>query len=276
MRKMQTENFITGKDRERIQELLDKDEELLWCGKPDVGPVNAGSVITMIFSLMWTSVAIFMLTMTLNGDEGGDGKTGVAVVLGFFVAIGLGMIIFMPAQIYREIKSRLYAITNRRAIVVMNGQKYEYPLQPYMVLQAHTPEGKRGNIVFEQRIGRNDSVLHIGFLKTPDAPAAMSILHKLLDGKVTKLDKPEDLPRNARRLQHMKKARYLPFFLVLVIGIVLFLADFLIGMSLNDVSTEYWIIIITFSTVSLISIVIMLYSSIIGRRYKKEEEARKP
>lgn len=186
------ENFITGEERGKLQALLAEDEELLWCGKPSVRFFSFGSIFMMLLGAAFFIAPVWMAYIICTHAQW---QTSVifCLFLSLFALNGLYLMFGLPVREYRARCRWLYALTNRRAIIVQNGETHEFPLAPYMVERLRAPQGKLGSIVFRSETvsrGRSHRVVELGFLDTPEAPIVLELLSRLLDGKVSRADKP--------------------------------------------------------------------------------------
>lgn len=186
------DTFITGSDRERIQALLSEGEELLWISKPEVGATHGFPHV--IFGLFVVAFGCLPLVVGLE-----PGAVTWAVILfysffGLFILLGLGFL-FVAAPLYvRHARQQVYAITNKRAIVLKhNGKLTEYPLAPYMVMEVRRPGKRPGALIlgYEERHTKYSTYMEgVGFLHCPEAETALNILQERLNGKALLADKP--------------------------------------------------------------------------------------
>lgn len=269
--------FVTGEDKDKIQAHLTEDEKLLWCGKPVVSPLNAGVLLTAIFGITWTALAVFILTQIMASDT--QDSPATMAIISLFILAGVFLIVFLPLYTYRRATNWLYGLTNRRAILIQHNKLYEYPLKPYMVLRARTPEGKNGSIVFELRRegGKSNQKVEYGFLNTPEAAVAMRLLRELLDGKATNDDKPAKLREQEKREKQMAQARYFYPYLVAVAALATFEGTLIAKMA-GWIRCE-WLKDDTFGLANLsffvfiflIGLSISLHASWRGRRYMQQQ-----
>lgn len=50
------ENFVSGEERGRVQEMITEGEELLWCGKRRVRFLSGSSLFFIPFGMVYSSV----------------------------------------------------------------------------------------------------------------------------------------------------------------------------------------------------------------------------
>lgn len=200
-------NFVTGADRDRIQDFLHSGETLLWCAKPEPPLMPQNTFITFLMGLVISSTSPLMALQLQRQDQL---DTPTILFLSVFFVVGLLLTFYMPFATRSKFLRTLYIISDRRAIILPpKGDARIYPLAPYMVLSARTPEGKLGRIIFEREVhrGKNSSyTVDIGFLYCPEAAEALSILEKQLDNKALESSKTAEVRRQEREREDIQKA----------------------------------------------------------------------
>lgn len=270
--------FITGADREELQAQLAEGEQLLWCGKPAPSILSANCVAAFLVGLGVAALSAGALAEALSGGEGGQ------ILLSCFLAsVGtLGMLL-LPVFLYRDAANWLYGLTDRRAILIQRHKKlYEYPLKPYMVLRARTPQGRCGSIVFELRregSGKSRTQVEYGFLRTPEAAEALRLLHHLLGGKVTAADKPAELRQQELRERRMAYAKWFIPALVAdaaAAALIALLAARLLGLYpafLSALSSEEALGLLGFIFLMWVCLTLLLRDCYLGRKYMREQRS---
>jgi len=91
---------------------LEKDEKLIWSGKPAKAPFLVGGLVVSAFGLVWLSLSIFAMSMAVSSGDPGF----VTLFLLLFVLIGFGLTFGPPiSQIFRY-RNTKYVITDQRLI----------------------------------------------------------------------------------------------------------------------------------------------------------------
>ena len=116
-------------DRFRVQHKLDRNETLVWVGRPVPTFRYRGWIGTVLFAVPWcaitgtlVSVALVPMWTGVAQAEGG-GPVGLWTKLGLtafmlpFVAVGIGTL-FSPLWHKLDQKGRLYAVTDKRALSI--------------------------------------------------------------------------------------------------------------------------------------------------------------
>ena len=265
--------FITGADKDELQAQLAEGEQLLWCGKPAAGFLTQGPVTAFLAAFVFWVMCVAGMLQALTEEP--YNAANAAVVGGLVLSATVVMILF-PIFIRRSANAWLYGLTDRRAILIWRKELYEYPLKPYMALRAHAPQGKCGSIVFERRKKGRSSV-EIGFLYTPEAVQVMSILHRLLDGKVTEADKPEELRLQEKREKCMAYAKlFIPIVVAEAVAttFIALLAARLLGLYpafLSSLSSEETLGLLGFILLMWVCITLLLRDCYLGRKYAREQ-----
>jgi len=104
-----------------IQQQLDAEEHLLWCGKPRDGiRFRLNDVFLIPFSLVWCGFAIFWEIMALTAIAKAHGPAGAVFPLFGIPFVLLGLY-FVFGRFLVEAKSRermTYAVTDQRVIII--------------------------------------------------------------------------------------------------------------------------------------------------------------
>lgn len=112
---MQVEQIANGQ--------LDSGERLLWAGKPAPSGAAVGSLPMTVFGLLFAGFAAFWIWAAAGGlsrSSGGveSGPGAFFPLFGIpFLLVGLGMV-FAPLWAYVGAKSTVYAVTDRRAMII--------------------------------------------------------------------------------------------------------------------------------------------------------------
>ena len=138
----------------QIQPYLNHDETLLWMGRPTgKAPVQNAPFIT-VFMIFWLGFAVFW-------------TVSAAAIGGFFAIFGIFFIGFGAFGFYNALfgqknilKNAVYAVTDRRAIILTNGRngvnctEYIFSNLPHISLES--VQGTVGTIRFVQNVPQYD------------------------------------------------------------------------------------------------------------------------
>lgn len=224
------ENFVTGEDREKVQQLLSPDEELLWCGKPILSFFNPGTFICVLGGGIFAAIPVYIFFTTKSMPTDG------VIFLLFIFLMSLFFMLGIPLLILLDQRRSLYAITGSRAIVISSRDTRSYPLKPYMAQRVQLRGDGSGSIVFEQEVVRthkNSQTIEHGFINIPDAELALDLLRRKLDGKVSEADKPAELLQQEHDAKCIKIAPAYPFLLaglvalalIFIAGVIFFITE---------------------------------------------------
>ncbi len=119
---------------------LSGDERLIWQGQPIPSRMMFTAFAIYLFAIPWTAFSLFWEAMALSiffGDpakapQGPEKAVGIIFPLfGLpFVLIGFGMLL-SPFWVYKKAKTTVYAITDRRAIVIDGGRSRAVTSYPF-------------------------------------------------------------------------------------------------------------------------------------------------
>lgn len=124
------ENFVSGEERGRVREMITEGEELLWCGKRRVRFLSGSSLFFIPFGMVYSSVPAIGLGMMFYSKQ--ECSLLLIIIAWIFLMIGLALVIIPPIVRYRSLRRWIYALTNKRAIIIQNDGVFEYPLEPQM------------------------------------------------------------------------------------------------------------------------------------------------
>ena len=140
----------------RLKTLIDGElvdgEELIWTGQPRPGRFAIRSLPIVLFGIPWTAFAVFW-TCGAAGFKLPDFSSPAAFFPLFglpFVLIGIGMLT-SPVWMMCKAKRTVYAITDRRAIILRSGWSTD--------VRSFDPEDLRDLRRKERRDGSGDIVI---------------------------------------------------------------------------------------------------------------------
>jgi hypothetical protein len=134
--------------RERLQPALVPGEQVLWSGQPDPSAIFAPIDALLIpFYTLWGVFAVFMTAnlYSLGGGHGGGASLIFPIVfdaIGFYIVIGR---FFVKAAGKRR---TVYAVTDRRAIVIKGRQISESPVAYVQKTTKRSRDGSHITITF--------------------------------------------------------------------------------------------------------------------------------
>lgn len=208
-------SFITGADRERVQAHLAPGENLLWCGKYETGLLESGCLAPAIMGTVFALAGILFL---LAPQE--ESTATESLVPAIFVVVGLVFAIPVPMLHTRHRRTWVYALTNKRAMLLLHNKNKFYNIAPYMVLRSRVPEQGLGKLVFEietRGSGKNSTTVEWGFLRCRGLAEPLQLLENMLDGHALESSKSAEVRRQEREAELMKLAKspfILPFLII--------------------------------------------------------------
>jgi hypothetical protein len=172
-----TDDFLAGDTGALVEAELDKGERITWIGRPIAGRMARSAIPMVVLGVPFTAFAVFWMAMA-SGIAGvaGSGVRLFFVLWGIpFVLVGLGMLA-SPFWMYRKALGTVYAITDRRALIIERG------ITGRSVVRTFDPAGLgtlsrvqdadgSGSLVFRREFrpaGRRGRFVEIGFLAVPD------------------------------------------------------------------------------------------------------------
>ncbi len=139
-----------GRDlRIDLQPYLHEGEEILWVGQPYTSVTYKPHPTTLLFMLVWTGFAVFW-TVTATAAGGPFGLFGLP-----FLAVGVFMLYTATVGGKKRFQNTVYAVTDRRAIILTNGRttnmtEYIYARLPSISLE--DVRGTTGTIRFQSNV----------------------------------------------------------------------------------------------------------------------------
>jgi|GEM_PF-1138920 len=134
--------------RSEVQPFLRHGEELLWTGAPGKIPASQTSPVLPIFAVFWMGFAIFW-TIGATAAGGVFGLFGI-----FFILFGGIMFYNMFFGRRNLLKNAVYAVTDRRAIIVTHDRHgtncTEYVFSNLPCVNLESVNGNTGTIRFEE------------------------------------------------------------------------------------------------------------------------------
>jgi len=173
---------------------LDAGERVLWSGQPDPARLWSSAVPTALLSVsmmafmafgMWGASAPLRMALALGRIPGFMDVAGPALGL-TFIAVAIGLAI-SPWMERARASRTFYALTNRRALIVVEGQvrttKSVLPTE-FTIKCRDLPNGQ-GDVVFKHEVrpvGRTRARFDIGFFGIAQAREVERMARELAQG----------------------------------------------------------------------------------------------
>jgi hypothetical protein len=159
--------------RQIAQAQLESGERLLWHGKPDPKRGLLASIPVVLFAIPWTGFSLFWMAAAsgLAFRDSEPGWTSLFALFGVpFVLVGLGMLT-SPYWLYRKSKLTVYALTNRRALIITGGATKKiqsFTSSDIGIIERTERANGRGDVMFATIEGKKNSQ-SVGFMGISDA-----------------------------------------------------------------------------------------------------------
>lgn len=184
----------------RVARELESGEQLLWSGRPDPKQLSRRALPVLLFGIPFTAFAVFWMlgaagitSLVSSGFRGVGAPGGLGLIsLVFplfgipFVLVGLWMLT-MPAREAARGARMLYAVTNRRALILEGGSETKvksYTPRDMQNLERTERADGSGDLIFsrERRVGAKGRSYFepIGFFGVPDVRTAEAILRQAM------------------------------------------------------------------------------------------------
>jgi hypothetical protein len=175
----------------KLETELEAGEKIEWKGMPVPRLFKTDTIGAFLFSIPWTAFAIFWMCGAA-GFKAPDFSEGFHPLMLFplfglpFVAIGLAMM-FSPIWSYLKDLKTVYAITNKRVIIMTGGKSLEVKsLKADSIKELTRRErGHTGDLIISHINWRDsDNDLHtkeIGLFNIPEVREAQKALQKLIE-----------------------------------------------------------------------------------------------
>lgn len=104
--------------RQVFEPALQKDETLLWAGRPKPGSIDSRYIFNTIFICFWLFMMLFIGGGFFIAGLGGDGEIAIPflIVPLFMLCLGVGFLIFILAGLTAPSR-QLYAVTDKRVVI---------------------------------------------------------------------------------------------------------------------------------------------------------------
>jgi hypothetical protein len=166
--------------QQAVQAQLDSGEQLLWYGQPIPKRTMRTAMPIVLFGIVWTSFALFWMAGAAGFRIPDFSRLSESLFALFgipFVLIGLGLLA-SPYFVYKKAKRTVYAITNRRALIVIGGKSkfiQSYSGKEIGTISRSERADGTGDIFFGEEVGEKRTK-PVGFLAIPDVRRVERIL----------------------------------------------------------------------------------------------------
>lgn len=186
---------------QRMNQELEGGEIIEWKGMPVPRFFRAEAMIPFFFAIPWTAFAIFWMCGAA-GFKIPDFSQGFSPFMLFplfglpFVFIGLAML-SAPIWSYLKDKKTLYAITDKRVIILTGGRSYEFKsIRPEQIKELTRRERtETGDLIIAHKVWRDsdndERSQEIGLFNIPEVRNAQSALQRLIESHHQALSKDE-------------------------------------------------------------------------------------
>ena len=161
-----------------LDQEVDNDEQLRWSAQPSVSAAVKKGLAGTVFGVIWTAIPGFMaFKMIGERQSGGDVPAVAFIFIGVFLLIGV-LIMLSPLWASMSAKKTVYAVTNKRAIIIK--AKSTIDVQSFSadnlkdIIKRLRRDGS-GDLIFERTVtyrrsskgGSRKKVTEIGFFGIP-------------------------------------------------------------------------------------------------------------
>lgn len=137
-----------------IKPYLDVNEDILWCDKPVKKFVfTSADLFTTLFGIVWLSFSLFWVFSAFSATSDSENATlNIFPFFGLpFVFVGLYLLFFRHIAGAAKRKNMIYALTNKRALIVHIGNRQyvqEYRYENISNIQMKCDDNDIGSIFF--------------------------------------------------------------------------------------------------------------------------------
>lgn len=165
--------------RERVEGELESGECIQWIDVPAPTALTLNSACAVLFAIPWTGFALFWMS-----NQYSSGGSNLTYLLGIpFVLIGVGML-FLPVFQYRRFTRTVYAITDRRAIILVRGLWDKVSsFQPDQLRRVYRRERNDGigDVLILDQFRNDEQLDEVGFLRVTNAVEVERLLDELAE-----------------------------------------------------------------------------------------------
>lgn len=170
-------------ERELLSQVMERDEDIIWYGRPDGKLSLASFVPVMMFSLIWIGISSAIIWVGLQDISVEEPDLMLCLPAIFLL---LGLLLPVGYRHYHKRRSRsVYVLTPKRAILLepkmFSGVKvFTYPVEEDMLLGVTRKKDGSGSLIFDHSdVVVNDKPLPRGFLNLSDVERPLALLREM-------------------------------------------------------------------------------------------------
>lgn len=159
--------MVDAELKHQISPFLEPGERLEWAGRPPLGRYLGGALIAALFGLPFFGFSVFweLGVVGLSLQDSGGGISWVMAIFGLpFLAIGASLL-FGPLLKLAQCRRMRYALTDRRALLVLTGRKPEaraYAGHQFTAIQTKARPDGSGDVFFAADTGVDRFLIESG------------------------------------------------------------------------------------------------------------------
>jgi hypothetical protein len=189
--------YITGGLPFDLQSLLgqeiDKGEQLRWLCQPSVRQAVKRSLPAVVFAVIWLAISLSVVFLVYSDTRKGKDVPLIAMgVAGLFVLIGF-FLLTTPFWAARRAKNTVYAITDKRAIIITKkgsaAEILSFGEDKLKSIDKRVLIDGSGDLIFERQVSYHQSkgrtrqqVKEIGFFGIPQVNQVEDLLAEIKQG----------------------------------------------------------------------------------------------
>lgn len=185
---MRSDRPIPRDLKDRVKRELEADERILWMAQPIPRFFTVRSTASFLFAIPWTAFAIFWMCAASGFKFPDFSQAGFSFFPLFglpFLLIGIGLL-SAPWRMYRKAFKTIYAITDRRAMILESGRATairSYPPDRLRNIYRKEKNDGTGDVIFDSFAGSGSDAerpaLMFGFLNIYDPKTVEHILREI-------------------------------------------------------------------------------------------------
>ncbi len=168
----------TREERQQLEKTLLRGEQLLWAVRPIPSARVKNYASELAFCIPWLGITTLCTWAALGAPTSlaelhmpGGQEWGALAFLSIFWLIGLGMLA-APWLKKRSMKKNIYALTDRRALVMTGSGTEVYQLHEDLLCERKVYRQGRGDLIFGTGKIRSAGDEPKGFINVPDVQEA--------------------------------------------------------------------------------------------------------
>jgi len=176
--------------QEAIESEMGPEETIAWCARPRASRFAWRAMPLVLVGLPFTAVVLFWFVGITGAacEEAGKGETLFVVLFGMpFLLIGLGML-SAPLWMIRKARRTVYAVTNRRALILERGRNlrvHSFGPEALHRVEKRVKSDGSGDLIFERRLGAQGGTMtflcDLGFFGVENVDGVEAALRGLVE-----------------------------------------------------------------------------------------------